>query len=135
MGESSNELRDVNLVSISEPTITAPSTTTSSTTELPTLPVGENQLSSSQSSERSWPIIELAIMTVAFLACFSILCVCKFRCKKPAEFKVMEALWEEEAATKNAALTMIEGQTTPYEATEIEGATETTWNKDYVQCV
>lgn len=148
--EQSDDLQDIQLLAVSEPTISVPSTTesteadttstessqtspnaaeSSTTQRTATLPAQQGELANSQNlSGQTWPIFELAILGACFLTLVALLFTVRSRCAKTSdEFKVMETLWKDEDLSRNADH-FWEGLQTPSdrEFAQAEGSTETT---------
>jgi hypothetical protein len=132
--EQSEELQDLTLLTVSEATITIPSTTT---TQGPTLPEQTDQLNSQTQSGQAWPILELAILGICFLAFVALLFVLRsIYTQRNSEFKVMETLWREEKVPAQTADFDLEGNATPYGKNRVEAEGETTTQpKRFMQAV
>merc|ERR1712038_752171 len=157
--EQSDDLQDIQLLAVSEPTISVPSTTestegdatstesiqtssnsagSSTTQRTATLPAQQGELANSQNqSGQTWPIFELAILGACFLTIVALIFALRSRCAKSSdEFKIMETLWKDENLSQNADYYW-EGLPTPVgngEFAQAEGSAATTRpTKSYIQ--
>jgi len=118
--EHIDDLRDIQLLEVSEATIVNPTTTTREATFPIDLDELEN-ITSTKDTEKSFPILGLAIIGTCCICSIAALIIFRKQGKITDDFKVMETLWENDV---NTAALHCEGMAPSFE--EVEGAPQET---------